>query len=90
LLTYERSPPLPFLSHAVQCVYDLPGSSAEEEDDEDDGAVTFSLELMNTSADVVQVTSALRLRPCTSGWAPFFPFRSRGGVHGAAGRSGST
>uniref|UniRef100_A0A8C2HXI0 ZP domain-containing protein n=1 Tax=Cyprinus carpio TaxID=7962 RepID=A0A8C2HXI0_CYPCA len=23
LLTYERSPPLPFLSHAVQCVYDL-------------------------------------------------------------------
>uniref|UniRef100_A0A8C1HZX3 ZP domain-containing protein n=1 Tax=Cyprinus carpio carpio TaxID=630221 RepID=A0A8C1HZX3_CYPCA len=48
LLTYERSPPLPFLSHAVQCVYDLPGSSAEEEDDEDDGAVTFSLELMNS------------------------------------------
>ncbi|XP_059405245.1 zona pellucida sperm-binding protein 3-like [Carassius carassius] len=44
LLTYERSPALPFLSHAVQCVYELPVSSTEEEDN---GAVTFSLEFMN-------------------------------------------
>ncbi|KAF4112701.1 uncharacterized protein LOC131541144 [Onychostoma macrolepis] len=63
LLTYDRRPALTFLSRSVRCVYDLPASrttvfSAEE--DYDDGAVTFSLELMN--GDFSAPAPSLRFR----------------------------
>ncbi|XP_043093307.1 uncharacterized protein LOC122343062 [Puntigrus tetrazona] len=57
LLTYDRRPAGPFLSRSVQCVYELAVSGAEEEDE---GVVTFSLELMNS--DFSAPAESLRFR----------------------------
>ncbi|RXN09876.1 zona pellucida sperm-binding 3-like protein [Labeo rohita] len=52
MLIYDRRPEQPFISRSVQCVYDSTVSKTTAfsavEEDENDGPVAFSLELMNS------------------------------------------
>ncbi|XP_050967039.1 zona pellucida sperm-binding protein 3-like isoform X2 [Labeo rohita] len=64
MLIYDRRPEQPFISRSVQCVYDSTVSKTTAfsavEEDENDGPVAFSLELMNSEFSAPALSSAPR------------------------------